>query len=105
MRKLAANYRLTYTLCRPQSTCGFASVGPAEYTGGRIPNINFNSTYLTAEFARGSVGLEDVTIAGLTVRNQHMSLAEKVFLSTAYNMTSGIIGKSYLPFFAISQIV
>ncbi|EUC33610.1 hypothetical protein COCCADRAFT_95561 [Bipolaris zeicola 26-R-13] len=77
---------------KPQSTCGFASVGPAEYTGGRIPNINFNSTYLTAEFARGSVGLEDVTIAGLTVRNQHMSLAEKVFLSTAYNMTSGIIG-------------
>ncbi|EMD62740.1 hypothetical protein COCSADRAFT_94461, partial [Bipolaris sorokiniana ND90Pr] len=77
---------------KPQSACGFASLGPPDYTGGRVANMHLNLTYLSAEFARGSVGLEDVTIAGLTVRNQHMSLADKVFLDSTNNMTSGIIG-------------
>ena len=93
MRKLTANCKLTHTLCRPQSACGFASLGPPDYTGGRVANMHLNLTYLSAEFARGSVGLEDVTIAGLTVRNQHMSLADKVFLDSTNNMTSGIIGE------------
>ncbi|EUC43041.1 hypothetical protein COCMIDRAFT_28414 [Bipolaris oryzae ATCC 44560] len=77
---------------QPQSACSFASVGPDHYTRGLVANTHFNLTYLSAEFVRGSVGLEDVTIAGLTVRNQHMSLADEVCLDTANNMTSGIIG-------------
>lgn len=99
MRKLAAKHRLTYTLCRPQWACAFPSLGPPDYTGGRVANVHFNLTYISAEFARGSVGLEDVTIAGLTVRNQQMSLSDEVYTVTANNFTTGVIGEFYLQIF------
>lgn len=96
MQQSPANPRLTYPLSRLQSVCGFASYGPEEYTGGIVEDRNFQTGYLSGEFALGTVGREDVTFAGLTVRNQEMSLVDKTHWESAFNLTSGIMGKLHL---------
>jgi hypothetical protein len=106
MQKSSANARLIPSLYRPRSKCDwFASFGPEEYSGGRVPNQNFNVTYLQGEFATGTVGREDVTFAGVTVRNQHVALADRGYVTGQIGLTSGIMGEFFfLSCFAMCQI-
>lgn len=94
MRKQARyELKIDYSLCRSDSECGFASFGPAEYSGGRVTNQNLQVGYISGEFATGTVGREDVTFAGLTVRNQHLGLAERAFFTNQNGLASGIMGE------------
>jgi aspergillopepsin I len=77
---------------RPQPTCGFPKYGPKSFSGGQIPDQNFNVTYGGGEFATGVVGLESVGLGGVTVKDQKMSLVNETFWESAGNLTSGLIG-------------
>ncbi|EOA88548.1 uncharacterized protein SETTUDRAFT_27350 [Exserohilum turcica Et28A] len=77
---------------QPQSACGFASYGPQDYTGGQVANQNFNASYVTGEFAVGTVGREKVTFAGLTVPDQHIGLVDRTYFYDQNGFTSGIMG-------------
>lgn len=89
----ALQIHVDFLFCRSDSVCGFASVGPAEYTGGRVTNQNFQVGYIGGDFATGTVGREDITFAGLTVRNQHLGLADIAHVENPYGLTSGIMGE------------
>jgi len=54
------------------STCNFGPPFTGTYDHGQISNKNFNISYGDGEFVSGTVGYEDVTLAGLTVSKQEV---------------------------------
>lgn len=61
-----------------EATCNFGPVYSGGYTGGQIANQNFNISYGDGEFVTGTLGYSDVTVAGLTVKNQEVALGNYV---------------------------
>jgi hypothetical protein len=55
------------------STCNFGPAFTGTYDDGQINNENFNISYGDGEFVSGTVGYEDVTLAGITVSKQEVS--------------------------------
>src|SRR5215469_1028750 len=55
------------------STCNFGPPFTGTYNDGQISNQNFNISYGDGEFVSGTVGYEDVTLAGITVSKQEVS--------------------------------
>ena len=54
------------------STCNFGPPFAGTYDDGQISNMNFNISYGDGEFVSGTVGYEDVTLAGITVSKQEV---------------------------------
>jgi uncharacterized membrane protein len=77
----------------PEADCAFGPTFTLDSTFTQIPDENFNITYGSGEFLTGIVGYEDVTIAGIQVR-QEVALVN----SAAWEgdgTTSGLTGFAY----------
>lgn len=57
---------------QPDSTCNFGPPFTGTYNDGQINDKNFNISYGDGEFVSGTVGYEDVTLAGITVSKQEV---------------------------------
>ena len=57
-----------------QSYCNFGPTYPGNFGSNKIPNVNFNISYGDGEFVTGDFGTIDITMAGITVPGQTVSL-------------------------------
>ncbi|KAF2860997.1 acid protease [Piedraia hortae CBS 480.64] len=78
----------------PLSSCNFGPLGPATFTGGQIPNENFNVSYGDGEFVTGVMGREDICLGGVHVANQTAALVTTAFWQ-GDSSTSGLLGFAY----------
>ncbi|KAJ7824846.1 acid protease [Mycena leptocephala] len=80
-----------------QDVCAFGSAGfnpNASKTFAPFPGVSFNITYTDGEFLLGPVGLDTVTIGGLSVEKQVVPIPNRAaYLGDGIN--SGIIGLSF----------
>ena len=73
--------------------CGFGPTYTITDTFTKIPDENFNITYGDGEFLTGIIGTEDVTLAGITVKQ---TVAVVDFAAwEGDSTTSGLIGLAY----------
>jgi hypothetical protein len=77
----------------PESDCDFGPTYNVTDTFKQIPNENFNITYGDGEFLTGIVGIEEVTLAGLKVK-QEVALVNYAAWE-GDGTTSGLIGLAY----------
>ena len=77
----------------PESDCEFGPTYNVTDTFKQIPNENFNITYGDGEFLTGIVGTEEVTLAGLNVK-QEVALVNYAAWE-GDGTTSGLIGLAY----------
>jgi hypothetical protein len=61
-------------ISQPESACAFGPVYTGSFGSNKIPNVNFNISYGDGEFVTGDFGYANVTVAGITVVNQEVSL-------------------------------
>jgi Eukaryotic aspartyl protease len=59
-----------------ESTCNFGPPFNGNFNEGSIKNENFNISYGDGEYVNGNLGYEDVTVAGITVKKQEVSLLQ-----------------------------
>ncbi|KAL8665996.1 MAG: hypothetical protein Q9202_001733 [Teloschistes flavicans] len=78
----------------PEEQCRFGALYSTSPTFKQIPGENFNILYGDGEKLTGIVGTEDVTLAGLTVKNQEVALINYAAW-TGDNSTSGVIGLAF----------
>ena len=64
------------------------------FQSGKIADENFNITYGDLEFLSGDFGYEDVTVAGITAKNQQVALVNRAYW-TGDGVTSGLMGLAY----------
>lgn len=79
---------------RPESYCDFGTLYNVSSTFKQIPNENFNIEYGDGEFLTGIFGTEQVTIAGITVKNQQVALANYAGWY-GDGIASGILGLAF----------
>ena len=77
----------------PEADCSFGPTYNVTDTFKKIPNENFNITYGDGEFLTGIVGYEEVTLAGLKVK-QEVALVNYAAWE-GDGTTSGLIGLAY----------
>ncbi|CAF9936234.1 MAG: hypothetical protein ALECFALPRED_006738 [Alectoria fallacina] len=78
----------------PESDCLFASTYTIEPPFEQIPDVNFNITYGDGEFLTGIFGIEPVTIAGITVKNQQVAVVDFAAWF-GDGVSSGLIGFAF----------
>lgn len=74
--------------------CGIGQTCDSGFSGGKIPDVNFNITYGHGEFVVGSMGYESVTVGGVTVPKQEAALVNYGFWM-GDKTTSGLMGWSF----------
>lgn len=77
----------------PEDQCFFGPAFASDSSFSQIPNQNFNITYGDGEFLTGVVGFEDVTLAGIKVR-QEVALVDYAAWE-GDSTTSGLTGFAY----------
>ncbi|KAI9703050.1 MAG: hypothetical protein M1820_006041 [Bogoriella megaspora] len=78
----------------PQEACEFGPLFNGTFGGGEIPDQNFNIGYGDGEFLTGTLGFENVTIAGITVEHQEVALVDYAYWF-GDGVTSGLVGLAY----------
>ncbi|KAL8771667.1 MAG: hypothetical protein Q9203_006189 [Teloschistes exilis] len=78
----------------PEETCHFGPLFSTSPTFKQIPGENFNILYADGETLSGIVGTEDVTLAGITVKDQEVALVDSAAWN-GDNFTSGVIGLAF----------
>ena len=78
----------------PESDCDFGPSYTPSSTFKQIPNENFNVSYGDGSFVTGIVGLDDVTLAGITVKDQEVGVVDSAGFS-ADGIQSGLIGLAF----------
>lgn len=78
----------------PESYCDFGPPYTVEKSFTTIKNEEFNIGYGDGEFLQGIMGTETVTLAGITVKNQTIALANYAGWD-GDNTTSGLTGFAY----------
>ncbi|KAK8035322.1 aspartic-type endopeptidase [Apiospora rasikravindrae] len=73
-----------------QIACNFGPSFPGNFSGGRI-NEHMNISYGGGDTLNGDMGYEDITLAGITVPNQQMSLVTAANIR-GNGIFSGILG-------------
>jgi len=61
-----------------------------------VPSSSWEITYGDGSGASGSVGTDDVTIGGMTVKNQHVELADKLSKSFLEGESDGLLGLAWV---------
>ncbi|KAH8816033.1 aspartic peptidase domain-containing protein [Xylogone sp. PMI_703] len=77
----------------PASNCAFGPTYTIGDTFEPVPNVNFNITYGGGQFLTGTFGIENVSIAGLQVRQQVAIVDQAGWEGD--RETSGIIGLAF----------
>ncbi|KAG8528359.1 uncharacterized protein KY384_007277 [Bacidia gigantensis] len=78
----------------PQSSCQLASTYTQSSTFYALNNLNFFTQYTDGETLRGTFGVDQVTVAGIKVKNQQIALVD----NAAWNgdgSTSGLLGLAF----------
>ncbi|KAL8704716.1 MAG: hypothetical protein Q9201_002140 [Fulgogasparrea decipioides] len=78
----------------PEDQCHFGNLYTSSPTFKQIPGQNFNIRYGDGEALTGIVGTEDVTLAGITVKNQEIALINYAAWK-GDNSSSGVIGLAF----------
>ncbi|ETS77156.1 hypothetical protein PFICI_11030 [Pestalotiopsis fici W106-1] len=74
-----------------QTYCNFGPLYPGAFSGGKIAGQHMNITYGGGDSLNGDFGYADVTVAGLTVPNQQISLVTSASIR-GNGLMSGILG-------------
>lgn len=77
----------------PEAECAFGPPLASDAGFSQIPNQNFNITYGDGEFLTGIVGFEDVTLAGIKVRQEVALVDYAAWFGDS--TTSGLTGFAY----------
>jgi hypothetical protein len=78
----------------PTKRCAFGPLWSGDYEDGQVPRQNFNISYGGGEFLVGTLGYEDVTVAGITVQHQEIASVDEAFWD-GDGESSGIMGFAY----------
>ena len=78
----------------PQSACEFGALYNQTSTFKPIPDQNFQVTYTNGETLRGTFGTEEVTVAGIRVREQQIALVNNAAWY-GDTVTSGLLGLAF----------
>ncbi|KAL8733212.1 MAG: hypothetical protein Q9166_002229 [cf. Caloplaca sp. 2 TL-2023] len=78
----------------PEAECEFGHLITTSPTFKQIPGQNFKVGYADGEELTGIVGTEDVTLAGITVKNQEVGIVNHAYWN-GDNSSSGLIGLAY----------
>ena len=76
-----------------QNLCGFGAAFPGKFNQP-IDNLHFFIQYGSGEQVSGPLGKLDVTVAGITVKNQEVALANLTYWH-GNNYTAGLVGLAY----------
>jgi hypothetical protein len=60
-----------------------------------IPDISLNSSYGDGTIVQGPLGIENVTVGGITIRNAFVSIATDIFTDDGNSAISGLLGLGY----------
>ncbi|KAH8881170.1 acid protease, partial [Thozetella sp. PMI_491] len=74
--------------------CSFGPAFKGDFKNKTLPRQKFSTRYGDGESVQGDFDLRDVTIAGITVKNQQIGLVSKVY-SGGDGTTSGLMGLAY----------
>lgn len=74
--------------------CNFGPLWDGKYEEGQVARQNFNISYGDGEYLTGTLGYEDVTIAGIKVNHQEISAVQEGYW-VGDGVTSGIVGFAY----------
>lgn len=77
-----------------EADCYFGPVFNGTFADGAIADENFNIEYGDGEFLTGTLGYEDVTVAGITVARQEVALVDYAYWFGDAE-TSGLMGLAY----------
>ena len=87
-------FNITTGASVPEADCLFGSTYTPSATFSQIPNENFNITYADGEMLIGIVGIEKVTLAGISVDNQEVGVVQLAgWLGDG--VSSGLIGLAF----------
>lgn len=78
----------------PVARCQFGPLFSGDFQEGKVPNENFQIAYGDGEAVAGTLGYEDVTVAGITVEHQEIASVDVAYW-LGDGVTSGIIGFAY----------
>ena len=78
----------------PESYCAFGPTYNISSTFKQIQNENFNISYADGEVLTGIVGIERVTLAGITVKNQQVAVVDYAAWF-GDGISSGLVGLSF----------
>ncbi|KAM0335607.1 hypothetical protein ACHAQA_000655 [Verticillium albo-atrum] len=78
----------------PQESCSFGDPAIDRFKYGEIPDIHFTLGYGSGERVSGPMGHSDLTVAGITVKQTQVGLANQTFWY-GNNVTQGILGMAY----------
>ncbi|KAK5165447.1 uncharacterized protein LTR77_008976 [Saxophila tyrrhenica] len=76
------------------SKCAFGRLWSGNFEEGKVRGENFNISYGDGEFLTGTLGYEDVLVAGITVKHQEIASVTEGYWN-GDGVTSGIIGFAY----------
>ena len=76
------------------SKCDFGPLFSGTFSGGAVANENFNVSYGDGEMVVGTLGYEDVTLAGITIDNQEIAAVDEAYFE-AGGVLSGILGFAF----------
>ena len=76
------------------SKCAFGTLFDGTYQEGKVAGENFNISYGSGETVVGTLGYEDVTVAGITVDHQEIASVDYAFWR-GDGVVSGILGFAY----------
>lgn len=79
----------------PQPDCGFPVAFKGNLSGGVVPDQYFSVYYGSGQFAFGPYGFETVTLGGITVPNQQISLPTTGYIQSSTRDYAGILGLGY----------
>ncbi|KAG7114321.1 aspartic-type endopeptidase like protein [Verticillium longisporum] len=82
------------TIEYPQESCSFGNPAIDNFKYGEIPDIHFTLGYGSGERVSGPMGYSDLTVAGITVKQTQVGLANQTFWY-GNNVTQGILGMAY----------
>ncbi|EEY17908.1 aspartic proteinase [Verticillium alfalfae VaMs.102] len=82
------------TIEYPQESCSFGNPAIDSFKYGEIPDIHFTLGYGSGERVSGPMGYSDLTVAGITVKQTQVGLANQTFWY-GNNVTQGILGMAY----------
>lgn len=77
-----------------QSDCGFASAFQGDFSGGKLADQVLSGSFQSGEFFNGSLGLQDISIGGLELKNQQVGILDNAFF-LGDNVTSGVMGLAF----------
>ncbi|EHK18009.1 uncharacterized protein TRIVIDRAFT_44621 [Trichoderma virens Gv29-8] len=76
------------------TVCNFTTTLKGTYSGGEIPDQHFDINYAGGQFVAGTLGYESISVAGITIPDQEISIANLINFQ-AQGEVDGLVGLAY----------